>query len=105
MNLFVKDLPPDIQILIAMGSAVAAGCQPCLKQLVSLAKDEALADTRMRAAVAIGQFVKDQPGREMKKLAHELLGGDPAAKAAQIGCPCHETDATSVDCCGGSQDG
>ena len=101
MNLFVKDLPPDIQILIAMGSAVAAGCQPCLKQLVSLAKDEALEDARMRAAVTIGQFVKDQPARDMKKLAHELLGGDPATKAAEIGCPCHETGNTAANCCDG----
>jgi hypothetical protein len=101
MNLFVKDLPPDIQILVAMGSAVAAGCQPCLQQLVLLAKDEALEDARMRAAVTIGQFVKDQPARDMKKLAHELLGGDPASKAAEIGCPCHDAETAAADCCGG----
>ena len=100
MNLFVKDLPPDIQILVAMGSAVAAGCQTCLRQLVSLAKDESLEDARMRAAVAIGQFVKDQPALDMKKLAHDLLGGDPAARAAEIGCPCHEAETAEAGCCG-----
>ena len=88
MNLFVKDLPADTQILIAVGSAVAGGCQPCLKQLVALARDEALDDTQIRAAVTIGQFVKDQPGQEMKKLAQSLLGGDPAGKASQIQCGC-----------------
>ena len=40
MDLFVKDLPPDTQILIAIGSAVAAGCQPCLERIVSLAKSQ-----------------------------------------------------------------
>jgi alkylhydroperoxidase/carboxymuconolactone decarboxylase family protein YurZ len=98
MNLFVKDLPPDIQILIAMGSAVAAGCQPCLKQLVRLAKDEALEDARMRAAITIGQFVKDQPAQEMKTLAHELLGGNPASKATEIDCPCHATGNCEATC-------
>lgn len=101
MNLFVKDLPPDIQILIAMGSAVAAGCQPCLKQLVSLAKDEALEDVKMRAAVSIGQFVKDQPALQMKTLAHELLGDDPTNKPSEIQCPCETTSTGESNCCGG----
>jgi hypothetical protein len=80
---------------------VAAGCQPCLKQLVCLAKDEALEDARMRAAITIGQFVKDQPAQEMKTLAHELLGGDPAGKASEIECPCHATSTAEANCCSG----
>lgn len=98
MNLFVKDLPVDTQILIAVGSAVAGGCQPCLKQLVELARDESLDDTQIRAAVTIGQFVKDQPVKEMQKLAHTLLGGDPTGQASQIDCPC--TSAQTTEACG-----
>jgi hypothetical protein len=100
MNLFVKGLPPDTQILIAMGAAVAAGCQPCLQQLVSLARQEALDSAQMRAAVTIGQFVKEQPAREMKALAHELLGGDPAEKAAELDCPCEAAENAEANCCG-----
>lgn len=100
MNLFVKDLPPDTQILIAMGSAVAAGCQPCLKQLVNLARDETLEAAQMRAAVTIGQFVKDQPAKEMKTLAHELLGDDPTAEAASLDCPCEAGEKAEASCCG-----
>lgn len=100
MNLFVKDLPPDTQILIAMGAAVAAGCQPCIKKLVGLAKDEAMDEAEMRAAVTIGQFVKDQPAQEMKELVHELLGEDPAKMAAEIDCACDKASEAEADCCG-----
>ncbi len=100
MNLFVKDLPPDTQILIAIGAAVAAGCQPCLKRLVDLARDQALENAQMRAAVTIGQFVKDQPIQEMKALAHELLGADPANRAAEIDCACDAPRTAEAGCCG-----
>ena len=100
MNLFVKELPPDTQILIAMGAAVAAGCQPCLAQLVELARDEELGIPQMRAAVTIGQFVKDQPANEVQALARTLLGEDPASRAASIPCPCGEEAAVEVACCG-----
>ncbi len=100
MNLFVKDLPPDTQILIAMGAAVAAGCQTCLQRLVGLARDEALESSRMRAAITIGQFVKDQPAQEMKTLAHELLGEDPASRSADIQCMCDTPETAAAGCCG-----
>lgn len=100
MNLFVKGLSPHTQILIAMGSAMAAGCRPCLNKLVGLAKGEGLDEAEMRAAVTIGQFVKDEPAREMKALAHELLGGDPAGNAADIDCLCGAEETAKASCCG-----
>ena len=100
MNLFVKELPPETQILIAMGAAVAAGCQPCLAQLVDLAQGEELAIASQRAAVTIGQFVKDQPAREIQALAHTLLGEDPGLRAADIPCPCGDEAAEDAACCG-----
>ena len=100
MNLFVKELPPETQILIAMGAAVAAGCQPCLAQLVELAKNEELGIASMRAAVTIGQFVKDQPAKEVQALANTLLGEDPVQKAASIPCPCGDEAVEEAACCG-----
>ena len=100
MNLFVKGLPPDTQILIAMGAAVAAGCQPCLKRIVSLARDEGLDSVQMSAAATIGQFVKDQPDQEMRALAGELLGDDPGKSASEIGCPCSSSQRAEAECCG-----
>ena len=100
MNLFVKDLPPDTQILIAVGAAVAAGCQVCLKKLTELARDEGLNNARMRAAATIGQFVKEQPSKQMRDLARELLGADPAHAASKLDCPCETSRSEEAECCG-----
>ena len=71
-----------------MGSAVAAGCQPCLERIVSLARSQEIGDLEMRAAVTIGQFIKDQPREHMKTLAEELLGAALFDKSPQgCGCP------------------
>ncbi len=98
MNLFVKELAPDTQILIAMGAAVAAGCQPCLAQLVELAQNEELDIAGMRAAVAIGQFVKNQPAKEIQELAQTLLGEDPVGLADSITCLCGDEKAQPGAC-------
>ena len=100
MNLFVKDLPPDTQILIAAGAAVAAGCQLCLKKLAQLAMDEDVDNVRMRAAAAIGQFVKDQPAQQMRDLADELLGADPSNAASEMACMCDAAETAEAECCG-----
>ena len=100
MNLFVKGLPPETQILIATGAAIAAGCQQCLKQLVSLGENEALEKRQMRAAAAIGQFIKDRPANEMNALAQSLLGGDPGAEADQAACACSGAQTAEAGCCG-----
>ena len=100
MNLFVKDLPPDTQILIAVGAAVAAGCQVCLKKLTALARDEGMNDARMQAAATIGQFVKEQPSKQMRELARELLGADPAKTASALDCPCETSRGEEAECCG-----
>ncbi len=100
MNLFVKDLPPDTQILIATGAAVAAGCQLCLTKIVDLAKDEEVDTVRMRAAAAIGQFIKDQPVQQMRALADELLGADPSDGASEMGCMCDSSQSAEAACCG-----
>ena len=101
MNLFVKGLPPQTQLLIAMGSAMAAGCQPCLERLVGLAEDEGLDAEQMQAAVSIGQFVKEQPARQMKEVADKLTGSRLSQAGPQIECP-HESEKDApVGCCAG----
>ena len=101
MNLFVKGLPPQTQLLIAMGSAMAAGCQPCLERLVGLAEDEGLDAEQMQAAVSIGQFVKEQPARQMKEVADKLTGSRLSQTRPQIECP-HESEKDApVGCCAG----
>jgi len=99
MNLFVKDLPPETQLLVAMGSAVAAGCQPCLERLVGLAKGEELDPAQMRAAVTIGQFVKDQPAQQIKELADSLLGSKLSGGEPGMECGCDTATSSEAPCC------
>ena len=103
MNLFVRELPPETQLLVAMGAAVAAGCSRCLEGLVDLAESEGIAGPQMQAAVAIGQFVKDQPAHQMKVLADKLTGSNLVVSGGlKISCPaCTDTAEknTQKKCC------
>ena len=99
MNLFVKGLDPETQILIAMASAVAAGCQPCLQKIVAMARDETLDAAKMKAAVEIGQFVKDQPAAHMKELADQLVGSNLCAGSTGAKCPAAGDGATASCTC------
>jgi AhpD family alkylhydroperoxidase len=87
MKPFYEGLDNETQLLVAIGSAVAAGCIPCLESITSMARAENLDEKKMRAAAIIGQFVKDQPAGQMKAKADELLGTHLQAASNQIECP------------------
>lgn len=67
-------LDSETQLLISIGSAVAAGCVPCLETLVAKAHEEGIDEKKLRAAARTGQFVKDKPAAQMKALSDRLLG-------------------------------
>ena len=87
MKPFTKGLDTETQLLVAMGSAVASGCIPCLESITQLARAENIDEKKMKAAAIIGQFVKDQPANNMKMSADRLLGTHLHSGAAQVGCP------------------
>ena len=90
MKPFGKQLDTETQLLVAIGSAVAAGCIPCLESITSLAVAEEIDEKKLRAAAVIGQFVKDQPAGQMKEKADDLLGTHFSAAAAPAPCPLEE---------------
>ena len=92
MKPFTKGLNTETQLLVAAGSAVAAGCIPCLESITAMAVEEGIDNKKLRAAAIIGQFVKDQPAGEIKKRADELLGTHLSAAGAAAQCP-QESDA------------
>ncbi len=92
MNMFVKGISPETQILIAMGAAVASNCQPCLKKIVTLARENELDATQIEGAVSIGQFVKDQPAQQMKEFADQLIGSNLASKHFSSPCGCQDAE-------------
>ena len=87
MKLFTKGLDTETQLLVAVGSAVASGCIPCLESITGMARSENIDEKKMRAAAIIGQFVKDQPAGHMKARADELLGTHLQAARDQVNCP------------------
>ena len=87
MKPFYKGLDTETQLLVALGSAVASGCIPCLESITGLARAERIDEKKMRAAAIIGQFVKDQPANKMKTTADELLGTHLQSAASQAACP------------------
>ena len=87
MKPFTKGLDTETQLLVALGSAVASGCIPCLESITGLARTERIDEKKMRAAAIIGQFVKDQPANNMKTTADELLGTHLQSAASKAECP------------------
>ena len=77
MKPLFKGLDTETQLLVALGSAVASGCIPCLENITGMARAEGIDEKKMRAAAIIGQFVKDQPANNMKAFADRLLAGCP----------------------------
>jgi SAM-dependent methyltransferase len=74
MDHTVSGLDRETQLLVATGSAVAAGCVPCLQRIVDMARAEGIDQVKLKAAAITGQYVKEQPNNHMKALADDLLG-------------------------------
>ena len=53
MKPFYKGLDTETQLLVALGSAVASGCIPCLESITGLARTERIDEKKMRAAAII----------------------------------------------------
>ena len=97
MKPLFKGLDTETQLLVALGSAVASGCIPCLENITMIARAEGIAEKRLKAAAIIGQFVKDQPANNMKTTADQLLGTHLQSASAQIECPAESTETQSTE--------
>ena len=83
-------LDRETQLLVAAGSAVAAGCIPCLESIVGMARADGIDEKKIKEAVMTGQYVKDQPANMMKQAADQLVGTHLSGKALSTesgGCP------------------
>lgn len=77
--------------LVAIGAAIAANCEPCLKYHHRKATELGITDEDMIQAVNVALRIKEQPTKMMVQLAQRLL----APEAAEAG----------GGCCGGSGSG
>lgn len=92
MDLFGNSINQETQLLIAIGAAVAAGCEPCLTRMVGMASQGDVETSKIRTAAIIGQFVKDQTAMDMKKLADNLLGTHLVQTAGSVKCPMEDEE-------------
>ncbi len=81
-------LSRDREELVAIGAAVAANCEPCLRYHFREAREAGVTDDQLRAAVTIARQVKETPARLILEAADRLLApGDRAlSEPATAGC-------------------
>lgn len=89
MNNTLTALDRETQLLVAAGSAVAAGCIPCLERIVGMARADGVDEKKIKEAVMTGQYVKEQPANMMKAFADKLVGTHLSRKpvTTEGGCP------------------
>ena len=103
MKPLFKGLETETQLLVALGSAVASGCIPCLENITGMARAEGIEEKKLKAAAIIGQFVKDQPANNMKTTADQLLGTHLQSAKVQAACPAESTETQSTEPSEGSK--
>jgi AhpD family alkylhydroperoxidase len=103
MKPLFKGLETETQLLVALGSAVASGCIPCLENITGIARAEGIEEKKLKAAAIIGQFVKDQPANNMKTTADQLLGTHLQSAQMQAGCPAESTETQTTEQLEGSK--
>jgi AhpD family alkylhydroperoxidase len=65
-----------VKLLIAVGAAVTANCQPCLKTAVTQAQGTGLEKKEILEAIQIGRLVRRGAIGKMDQLASTLTGED-----------------------------
>lgn len=70
--------------LIAIGAAVSAHCQPCLKFHVGKGKEAGLTENEINAAILVGKGIGSGAANEMEKYSNELM----QIKTASNPCGC-----------------
>ena len=86
--------------LIALGAAIAASCEPCLKYHTKKAAEVGLTEAHMREAIAVGRMVKEASAKEIYSLAEKLI--PEAAKSSSCCGSTKAEPAAATGCCGGS---
>lgn len=96
---------PAVGELVAIGAAIAANCEPCLKYHYRQAQLLGVSKADMARAVEMGAKVKDSPHQSILRLADKLTGA--GLSAVEEGAdPCCGTEeaaragASGGKCCG-----
>lgn len=79
-----------VKMLIAIGAAVTANCQPCLKTAVTQAHGIGVEKKEIEEAIAIGRLVRKGAMGKMDKFASTLTGKEESGSGEE--CPFGSTE-------------
>lgn len=79
-----------VKLLIAVGAAVTASCQPCLKTAVSQAKEAGAQEKEIQEAIAIGRVVRKGAIGKMDNFTSTLIRKDVVSSSDE--CPFGSTE-------------
>lgn len=98
-----RTFSPAVRELVAIGAAIAANCEPCLKHHFNEARKLGVSKTDMAQAVEMGAKVKDSPHQAILRLADKLTGAalsNPNPEPDACCGPKTEEDKSGSKCCG-----
>ena len=86
--------------LVAIGAAVASGCEPCFKFHYDKARRLGVSREDMRLAVDLAQGVKEAPARAMLELADRYLTRPLPEGSTVVPAAAAPDDGVASPCCG-----
>ncbi len=93
-------LSPEVSELVALGAAIAAGCEPCFEHHCNEARKLGVARTAIREAAHIGEAVRRTGTSHLVEFAERLTGDEPEQASAEAGCDNARTTRAGAKCCG-----
>ncbi len=76
------------KLLIAVGAAVVANCQPCLKTLLKKAKENGIEEKEIAEAIGVAKVVRKNSSLQIDKFLAGLTGTEDASGDSGNGCGC-----------------
>ena len=76
------------KLLIAVGAAVVANCQPCLKTLLKKAKENAVEEKEILEAIGVARVVRKNSITQIDKFLVGIAGAEEANGNSGDGCGC-----------------
>ena len=76
------------KLLIAVGAAVVANCQPCLKTLLKKAKENGVEEKEVREAIGVARVVRKNSITQIDKFLAGIAGTEDIGETSADGCGC-----------------
>jgi AhpD family alkylhydroperoxidase len=83
----VKVMEAKTKLLIAIGAAVVANCQPCLKTLLKNAQELKIEEKELLEAIGVAKLVRKNSTTQIDRFLSNLTGNADITDVAE-GCGC-----------------